>query len=423
MNRIAFLLPLALTFAVGCGATSSLQTASSAAPSNITGFDPCEFVVCGWNPLGTTGVTYVKDISFVLDANSYPIIAWADNYRQVRVQRWTGNVWQSLGGVIGTIDYNDYHNRHIKLALEKDGTPVVAYNQDLSRGKEYYSRIVVTRWTSKGWQEYPGTPCGGFCYELWSLDMTLDLSDHPLVAFGILPGLVSGNYEYLNGIQTTIHSAIWNGTGWTSYQNLTGGRLISIVTNKDNQTFLALDGYYPNSYLFKLVGSNWYQIGNFSGWFNDFLSSHYDIQLDKDGSPVFDFSDTVDKRSKVYRWNGIGFLELGFDRVYDVQISSNWDITALKRVIPDPSLPCYDDSHPFETDCYDILTRYNRTTNKWVDTKIRVNIGYSRSGWYESDGMGYRLTKTGQPIEIGYSITFGGLHVRQWGPPPVLTQP
>jgi hypothetical protein len=413
MNRIAFLLPLALTFAVGCGATSSLQTVSGAAPSNITGFDPCDFVVCKWNDLGPTGVKWVEEISVVLDAKEYPIIAWISSFNgEVQVKRWTGNAWQSLGGVIGV---GAGKIGQVKLALEKDGTPVVAYNQYLGGKDEVLSRVIVTRWTGKAWQDYAGTPCGGFCYDLWRLDMTLDASDHPVVAFNILPGLSYSKNES----QLMIRSAIWNGTGWTSYQNLTGGYLDAIGVNKFNQTFIKIEGPYSSkkAYVFKLIGNNWSQIGNFDGSYDYTYLTHPEMQFDKNGSPVFDIY------GKVYRWNGSSFSELGIDGGYTVVTNSDGDIFALKWVIEDPSLPCYDyNTNPSGTPCYTQLRRYDNTNNKWIVTNIHMFSNFRISLSFYAF-MSYRVTKTGQPIQMIYEDTYGDLYVSQRGPPPVLTQP
>lgn len=87
----------------------------------------------------------------VLDAQSYPIVAWEEAMgngpRSLHVARWNGSLWSALGRAVAK--GSDLYSLEPKLALDASGQIWIAWNG----GTTKRSYVRVARWDGAVWRD------------------------------------------------------------------------------------------------------------------------------------------------------------------------------------------------------------------------------------------------------------------------------
>lgn len=154
---------------------------------------------------GTTTYSHSESPALALDVDGSPVVAWNETSPLdrvgVHVQAWSGDAWQVVGDApIAEVTTSAAADRPPALALDSLDRPIVAWSEadGTSLG------IDVRRWTGDTWQPlgralsaHPGdTPAT-------RPSLVLDIEDRPIVA-----------WQESNGTTEDVHVARWSEGAW-----------------------------------------------------------------------------------------------------------------------------------------------------------------------------------------------------------------
>jgi len=109
-----------------------------------------------WQALGEVlnldGLSYTEGVQLVVNADGQPLAAWVENERVV-VRRWDGVAWQNLGtpGGVGA-------RGKPALAIQDDGSVVVAWAEDRPGSTSGATRVQSRRWDGAAWYQLVPAP-------------------------------------------------------------------------------------------------------------------------------------------------------------------------------------------------------------------------------------------------------------------------
>lgn len=134
---------------------------------------------------GYEGTTHSYNPSLAFDGSTgAPVVVWSEvlnTEEEVFVRRWVGGQWVDLGGMPAPPHLAMLARRTPRLALKKNGQPVVGYLQVL---EDRASRAVaVAEFDGMRWNTLVNGGCGG-ASGAYGLSMVLDSDDQPWVAIG-----------------------------------------------------------------------------------------------------------------------------------------------------------------------------------------------------------------------------------------------
>jgi len=161
--------------------------------------------------------------SLAIGPDGKPVVAWHDDSSgnaEIYVKRWDGGAWVTMGANSasgGGISKNNGASIFPSLAIDPDGRPMVAWEDDSSGNWEIY----VKRWNGSAWEEMAGSASGG------GISQNSGHSEDPSLAIGPDGAPViawddssSGNWE--------IYVKRWNGSAWVRMgANSAGGGGVS----------------------------------------------------------------------------------------------------------------------------------------------------------------------------------------------------
>ena len=198
----------------------------------------------GWEELSGSatlgGISHTPDRSdnpsLAIDSNGSPIVAWHDDasgYNEIYVMRLEGSVWKAMDGTVPgvNISNNDGDSNNPSLALDTNGYPVVAWGQTIGGVQ---GDIHVKRWNGSAWVEIgPGSATlGGVSNtpnESGNPSLAIDPDGRPIVAWTE----TTTNME--------IYVAHWNGSAWEAMDGTVSGLNISNSGGDSNNPSLAID--------------------------------------------------------------------------------------------------------------------------------------------------------------------------------------
>ncbi len=141
---------------------------------------------------------------------SNPVVAWSESdgaEEHVYVRRWNGATWQALGSIIDAV--TNENAGLPSLAVEQDGTPVVAFREDTATDP----KIFAFRWTGAAWVQIGTGFDAGAGNIATNASLALDASDRPVAAwyeFGASPSDIflaefeSGSWQLLPAISSAL---------------------------------------------------------------------------------------------------------------------------------------------------------------------------------------------------------------------------
>ncbi|KAA9007667.1 hypothetical protein F4V43_04070 [Paenibacillus spiritus] len=130
----------------------------------------------GWRIVGKEGITdyQIKSPSIAVDKQGTPYIAFVNSAMtgKVTVMKFNGTAWEEVGDPVA----DNLGNAYVSLALDSTGTPYVAY-----RDNDNDSRATVKKWENGQWVLVgnPGFTSG----QANQITLKLDRSDRPYLAY------------------------------------------------------------------------------------------------------------------------------------------------------------------------------------------------------------------------------------------------
>ena len=242
-----------------------------------------------WVTVGNAGFSAggVSFTSLALDGSGTPYVAYEDggNSSKATVMKFDGNSnsWVLVGpaGFSAGVAYNT------SLALDGNGTPYVAYEDNGNSGKATVMKFDGTNWVTVG---NAGFSAGVADFVSLALDGSV-----PYVAY----------QDYGNSGKATVMK--FDGTNWVTVGNA------GFSTGTAQYISLALDGSTPyvaygdNGYLgkgtvMKFDGANWVTVGPAS--FSAVIVTFISLALDGNGTPYVAYRDGSSGKATVMKFDG-----------------------------------------------------------------------------------------------------------------------
>jgi hypothetical protein len=211
-----------------------------------------------WQPVGTalsavTGVTNVGNPYLILDSANKPVVAWDEvtaGTNNVYVKRWSGSVWQAVGGKLSAVGANT-DAFEPAITLDSSNNPIAAWNEN--NGNVF--NIYVQHYFKNVWIN-AGSPV--------DISLAEDATSPALAVSSIdQPFLTWRENTALSAHDINVKS--WNGTAWT----LVGNALDRTLSNDVSSPAIATGGLTPyvawgelnateyNVYVSQWSGASW----------------------------------------------------------------------------------------------------------------------------------------------------------------------
>ncbi|MBN2494475.1 MAG: hypothetical protein JXR96_07800 [Deltaproteobacteria bacterium] len=183
--------------------------------------------------------------SLAVDDGGHPLVAWEDDSsgnHEIYLRRFDGSSWQELGGSATAGGLSDLAGRslHPALALEPDGNPVVAWEEEYL----FDAKIFLRRFTGEEWEELSGSGSGG---GVSNPEMDLSWSEEPALALDRDGRPVVCWQEWTTPEEPErerpdIHLRRFDGTGWEELAGSASGGGLSDTEGASLYPALGIDG-------------------------------------------------------------------------------------------------------------------------------------------------------------------------------------
>ncbi len=179
--------------------------------------------------------------SLALDKNNWPVLAFIERNPVEKntaeknavfhgfVKRWNGSAWQNIGPSINRDPQKNIND--ISLALDKTGTPVVAWSEggnSLDNKTPSPSKVHVARLQENTWQEFGNSPSKSTASSSGLPILRLDSKGWPVLSWNELSPEFNANSFFV---------ARWNGKTWTDVDK---GSLSTDVSSASRSNDLAI---------------------------------------------------------------------------------------------------------------------------------------------------------------------------------------
>jgi hypothetical protein len=329
-----------------------------------------------WQQVG--GIVGKGDYSSIaLNSFEDPIVAYSDytnGITSLRVKYWNGQIWKQLGNNLDRGNFS--YARQSSLALDKDGNPFVAWDEqgvDANGLQRYYLyvaqwngswqyglsqtsisggysdpsirvdsknrpviayqqyensdyKIFVQRWDGTKWNRIGGTLNPGIGLNGFRPSLALDANDNPVVVWNQPRILSSGNMVW------PIAAKRWDGSKWVSLGNVNplqnSYSPASLTIDANNNPVVAYDQFGYDSfgvgsgsvYVKRWDGSKWVQLGGALDMNFSFEAVYPRVAMSTNNSPVVvwmedDVSDGYNYQIYAKRWNGSKWVLVGTDAI------------------------------------------------------------------------------------------------------------
>ncbi|HZL72594.1 MAG TPA: serine/threonine-protein kinase, partial [Planctomycetota bacterium] len=224
--------------------------------------------------------------SLAVDASGHPVVAWVESVggnNEIWLRRWTGDAWVSLGGSSegGGISGTPALSGPVSLALDGDGRPVVAWQEEESGRPQIWLR----RWNGAGWIDLGGSATGG------GISASPASAIMPRVVIDRTGMPVVGWIDDRTG-KRELHVRRWNGRDWIDLGESFPAWLPSPTVTEDGRLMVAYE--VEGEILARTWnGSSWTDLGNLSG---SRLASHFAVA----SGAMVTWAETLPDNTEIY---------------------------------------------------------------------------------------------------------------------------
>jgi hypothetical protein len=248
-----------------------------------------------WVTVGNAGFSAgeVISIKLVLDANNIPFVAYTDgaNGNKATVMRFNGTNWVT----VGVTGFSAGVAMSPSLAVDANGTPYVAYTDRTNDDKTTVKKYIGGSWVNVG--------TAGFSAEgAWHHKLALNASGTPYVVY--LDGWGRANVMKYTG-------SGWANVGESGFAAGEFGEFSLALDISGNPYIAYEDRENGNKGRVKRFnGTNWIDVGPAS--FSDGFAQYTSLALDASGTPYVAYSDGgTGGKVTVRRYNGSDWIDVG----------------------------------------------------------------------------------------------------------------
>ena len=345
-----------------------------------------------WQAIGAalsavTGATNVGNPYLVLDSANKPVVAWdelAGASNNVYIKRWSGTVWQAVGGKLSAVG-NNTDAFEPAITLDSSNNPIAAWSENNGNVFNIYvQQYFKNVWVNAGspidinlaedatspaiaissidqpflaWQENTALSAHDINVKSWNgtawtlvgnaLDRTLsnDVSAPAIATGGLIPYVAWGE---LNSTEHNVYASQWNGATWTAlsggldgqiaqdanYPSIDVGATGPVVAWQECASTASWDTCTDHDILVKKWNSStntWDALGSILDSISTNDSTHPSLALNSSGNPVVAWQETngtsASKNVVVKAWDGVNtWTSLG---TVDVSLSQDASVPSL----------------------------------------------------------------------------------------------
>lgn len=245
---------------------------------------------------GNAGGSSVPDVA--LDSQGRPVVAWEDDTsgdREIYLKRWNGSEWIELGGSAtggGVSDDTGSYSVGARVKVDRSDRPVVAWYHNSSGQYE----VRVRRWEGAQWVDLPGLE-GTVAM---SPDLELDAAGNPILAWTSSDG--------------AIRVSAWNGAGWTGLGRASGAAAAhqaSVACDGRGRIYVAWTELAGDTEIrLRMWDGEWRDVGGPISD-NPGASTRPQVAIGASGRPVVAWEDSSSGNYEIYvrfwtgkRWEG-----------------------------------------------------------------------------------------------------------------------
>ena len=255
-----------------------------------------------WTNIGTSGFSpgQASSISFALDTNGTPYVAFQDNdsSSKISVMKFTGGSWS----LVGARGFSPYEADYVSLAMAADGTPYVGFSDNGGNGSGPGSKqVIVMKYNGSTWVNV-GAP-----------DFSAVEADFISLAFDHNGVLYVAYYDNAT-FSPTIKK--FNGSAWVDVgiqiTTSISANDISLAIDNNNVPLVAFsDGSTGHkASVIKYNGSTWVNVG--AAGFTPDAAYYTSLTIAPDGTPYIAFEDANDTlKASVMKFNGSNWVFVG----------------------------------------------------------------------------------------------------------------
>lgn len=269
-----------------------------------------------WVLVGTAGFSThaAAQVKLAIDGDGMPYIAYANSpatgATSLIIMKYDGTSWVNVGSVITSAKMV----RHIALAIDDNNTPYFAYENEMVYVLKFSGVISWVGWVNVG--SSPSTVNNQYynCF-----DFAIDANNTPYVVFN---DQLSNNMGRFAVVKKYIGNA-WVNVGNDAVMYFEASDA-SLAFDANNKPYVALSGplgttYEDYNYVLKFNNSNnsWSYVGNVeAGPFISIPTSSLKLSIDNAGVPYMTYYKTgnnyVLENTEVVRFNGSEWIEMDF---------------------------------------------------------------------------------------------------------------
>lgn len=251
-----------------------------------------------WEQVGNTGFSQseTRYLSLAIDKNGTPYLAYQnlDNYKAT-VKKFDGTNWVN----VGTSDVSDGEATGLSLTFDQNNIPYLSYTSG-ANGEDSYL-ITVKKFNGTQWVTV-GSPLDiGVGVETTSLAIKKDGTVY--VAF-------QDSYNYSAALVKKFNGTKWVAVGGVISPSSAEGLSLAI-NEKDGFPYVAYsDRYYSyKATVKKFNGTSWVSVGPIG--FTSTGTSYISLAIDKNGNPYLAYQDDNSGKANVRKFDGTSWTWVG----------------------------------------------------------------------------------------------------------------
>jgi hypothetical protein len=254
-----------------------------------------------WTPVGTRGFTptSVGIPSMDIDKDNNIYVAYSNASNVINVMKYNGSTWSALGSTVGTVSFA---GASLKLAVDTNGIPHVAFNDGSNSSKLSVKKFNGTTWINVG-------PTNITTSGAYFISMTFNKKTNiPYISFQ-------------DGGLSKVAVVKLNGSSWTMLDNngIAAGTWTSIAVDTINA--IPYVAYQDNALnpkgatVKKFNGTSWSTVG--TQGFTQQIGPAQNIQIEVDKNSIPYVSCNLNGNSAyIYKFNGTSWETLGMTPLF-----------------------------------------------------------------------------------------------------------